>query len=163
VPISALGHLVTLSSYTHWRVQVITTLRKLDDFQQRTFLKVATLRDRPRLSWDPNLRHLICMMALTISPPAVKTQCLFACHAFWRLVRSSPTKSIEILITFDDWSTESICNRCYAGIVSKQVQTIPQLCAKELGQTSQSLCCTLSGRQKAALAVCLAVAYWRSD
>jgi hypothetical protein len=45
-------------------------------------------------------------MYLTLSPPAVKTQCLSQCQAFQCLVRSSHTLVNWILNNF--WSTESI-------------------------------------------------------
>jgi hypothetical protein len=47
--------------------------------------------------------------ALTLSPPAVKTQCLSQCQAFQRFVRSSHTLVNWILNNF--WSTESILNQ----------------------------------------------------
>jgi hypothetical protein len=48
------------------------------------------------------------LLALTLSPPAVKTQCLSQCQAFQRLVRSSHTLVNWILNNFR--STESIFN-----------------------------------------------------
>jgi hypothetical protein len=59
--------------------------------------------------------------------------------SLWVLRVLAPCKKFNHTVDWifnNFWSTESICNRCYAGIVSKQVQTIYRLCAKELSQTS---------------------------
>jgi hypothetical protein len=50
---------------------------------------------------------------LTLSPPAVKSQCLFQCQAFQRLVRSSHTLGNCILITFDLLNRFSISLVCF--------------------------------------------------
>jgi hypothetical protein len=80
---------------------------------------------------------------LTLPPPAVKTQWLYQCQTFQRLVRSSHTLVKYILNNF--WSNKLIFNQ-----FSVFLKTLTALCVflqykhprsikKSLGQTSQSL------------------------
>jgi hypothetical protein len=83
----------------------------------------------------------------TLSPPAVKTQWLSQCHAFQRLVRSSHTLvnwTFDLLNRFSNslaslwkhWMLfTSVCNTNTSGQWKESI-----------GQTSQSLCSSFSGR-----------------
>jgi hypothetical protein len=97
--------------------------------------------------------------SLTLSPPAVKTQWLSQCQAFQRLVRSSHT---IVNITFDLLNRFSISLACFW----KHWMLFTFVCninplgqwKESLGQTSQSLCSSFSGRTHATSALSLGVA-----
>jgi hypothetical protein len=98
-------------------------------------------------------------MCSTLSPPAVKTQWLSQCQAFQRLVRNSHTLvnwtfdllnrfSISLASFWKHWILfASVCN----------INT-PGQWKESLGQTSQSLFSSFSGRTNATSALSLGVA-----
>jgi hypothetical protein len=93
-----------------------------------------------------------CMqrLGLTLSPPAVKTQWLSQCQAFQRLVRSSHTL---VNWTFDLLNRFLISLVCFWKhwmlFVSVCNLNTPGQWKESLGQTSQSLCSSFSGRRNA--------------
>jgi hypothetical protein len=93
---------------------------------------------------------------LTLSPPAVKTQWFSQCQAFQRLVRSSHTL---VNWTFDLLNRFSISLACFwkhwmLFAFVCDINTLGQW-QESLGQTSQSLCSSFSGRTNVTSALSL--------
>jgi hypothetical protein len=98
-------------------------------------------------------------VCLTLSPPAVKTQWLSQCQTFQHLVRSSHTL---VNWTFDLLNRLSISLACFWKhwmlFVSVCIINTPGQWKESLGQTSQSLCSSFSGRTNVTSALSLEVA-----
>jgi hypothetical protein len=98
--------------------------------------------------------------ALTLSPPAVKTQWLSQCQTFHRLVRSSHTLVSWTFDLLNRFSISLACFRKKKWMLFASVRNIntPGQWKESLGQTCQSLCSSFSGRTNATSALSLGVA-----
>jgi hypothetical protein len=82
-------------------VQVKPPLYMFVPFSFSWPLKQNTFHHESSVKTMETQQVCIGISCLTLSPPAVKTQCLSQCQAFQRLVRSSHTLVNWIWITFD--------------------------------------------------------------
>jgi hypothetical protein len=127
-------------------------------FGSKTSELLASLASALKILIPPLL--MTCSVTiLTLSPPAVKTQWLSQCQAFQYLVRSSHTLVSRTLDLLNRFSITLACFWKHWMLFASDcnISTLGQW-KESLGQTSQSLCSSFSGRTNATSALSLGVA-----